>query len=102
MFEWIKKLFIKKEEPQVEEDAHLTTKPCKTCGKPITYDPSWKHIPNYCAECKAKYREDNVVKIMRRKCRACGKTFTFPSTVKHYPNYCRDCQRKFKERKANG
>ena len=109
LFEWLKRLFSKptpvadtQEHPISAQDTTEKTsvKPCKSCGKPISYDSSWEHIPNYCPECKAKYRaEHEKQKMVKRRCRSCGRTFTFPSTVKHYPNYCRECRAKFKEQK---
>lgn len=105
MFDWLKRLFSNMEEEKKSSASSvqevMPTKPCRTCGKPISYDPSWKHIPNYCKECKAKYQaEHDIPRIMRRKCKRCGRSFTFPSTIPHYPNYCRDCRAKFKEKKA--
>ena len=104
VFNWLKKLFSKPEpvaSMPIKEENKLLEKPCRTCGKPIFYDPSWEHIPNYCKECKRKYQDEhNIPKIMKRKCRSCGKQFTFPSTIKHYPNYGKDCRAKFKEKKA--
>lgn len=104
MFTWLKKLFPGKPKAVVEitEDRKMLEKPCKGCGKPIFYDPTWDHNPNFCRECKQKYRnEHEIIRIMRRKCRGCGKTFTFPSNIRHYPNYCPKCRAKFKaERKA--
>ena len=107
LFEWLKKLFSRKGEQttQAPEAPKLQTNPCKTCGKPISYDPSWTHIPNYCPECKAKYRAEHGEqrprqKMIKRTCRSCGREFTFPSTVQHWPNYCRDCRAKFKEQRA--
>ena len=92
MFDWLKKLFSKPT-PAADKKPELQTKPCKSCGKPVSFNPSWQHIPNYCPECKAKYRaEHKERKMIRRTCRSCGRTFTFPSIVKHYPNYCRECQ----------
>ena len=107
MFNWLKNIFSRKSEPianlEIKEELKLLEKPCRNCGKPISYDPSWKHIPNYCKECKEKYQaEHDIPRIMRRKCKRCGRSFTFPSTIPHYPNYCRDCRAKFKEKKANG
>lgn len=101
MFEWLKKLFGKKPAPEIKPSRETKlTKPCKGCGKPISYDPPWEHIPNYCTECKAKYRAEHPQqKKITRKCRDCGKVFSFPSTVKYYPNYCRDCRRKRKEQR---
>ena len=67
MFEWLKRLFSKptpvtdtQEHPISAQDATegMSEKPYKSCGKPISYDPSWEHIPNYCPECKAKYRAE--------------------------------------------
>ena len=102
MFDWLKRLFSKMEDekkaPASSAQDEMPTKPCRTCGKPIFYDPSWEHIPNYCKECKAKYQtEHDIPRIIRRKCKRCGRSFTFPSTIPHYPNYCRA---KFKEKKA--
>jgi len=110
MFNWLKKLFGAKgaEEasapvstpaaaPAAEEKPKLPEKPCQACGKPIPYDPAWKHIPNYCKECRDKF--DAEKGIVRRKCRSCGKTFTVPNTVKHMPNYCKACRAKFKNAK---
>ena len=104
LFEFLKKLFSKKEPETpapVVSEKKLEAKPCLTCGKPISYDPSWTHIPNYCPECKAKYRAEHPADRMKRKCRGCGKMFTIPATLEHKPNYCRDCRAKFrKEKKA--
>lgn len=102
MFDWLKKLVSRKENPMASvPEKKREIKPCKSCGKSISYNPSRDHIPNYCPECKAKYRaEHEKQKMVRRTCRSCGRTFTFPSTVKHYPNYCRECRVKFKEQKG--
>ena len=54
MFNWLKKLFSKPEPVanlEIKPEKKLLEKPCRTCGKPIFYDPSWEHIPNYCKEC---------------------------------------------------
>ena len=53
MFNWLKKLFSKPEpvaSMPIKEETKLLEKPCRTCGKPIFYDPSWEHIPNYCKD----------------------------------------------------
>ena len=106
LLDWIRKLFHhssgEKAVPAMEkpEDGRqesvpsgsMRTKPCLTCGKPVSFDPSWEHIPNYCSECKAKYRTEHNQRMIRRTCRGCGKTFAFPSTLKYYPNYCRECK----------
>jgi hypothetical protein len=50
VFNWLKKLFSKPEpvaSMPIKEEPKLLEKPCRTCGKPIFYDPSWEHIPNY-------------------------------------------------------
>ncbi len=104
MFNWFKKLFHK--EPvgvvEIEETPKLLEKPCRNCGQPVFYDPSWDHIPNYCRECKQKYQHDNdIIRVMRRTCRKCGKQFTFPSNIRHYPNYCRKCREEFKKSRQN-
>ena len=58
MFNWLKKLFSEKVVKAIEPESSVPSKsngmvekPCKTCGKPISIDPSWEHIPNYCKEC---------------------------------------------------
>ena len=90
MFDSIKKIFSKGTEPTTEPDTNpdtnpeslepeFLTKPCRTCGRPITYNPKWKFIPNYCRDCKAEYRKDTIT----RTCKSCGKTFTLPSSVQH-------------------
>ena len=100
--EWLKKMFSRKEEQPpnlvIKEEPKMVEKPCRSCGKPIFYDPKWSHIPNYCKECKQKFQEEKG--LTSRKCRSCGKTFTVPSTVKHKPNYCKTCRAKFREKKA--
>ncbi len=97
MFEWLKKLFSK-EPPAVQTQVlpaqkHME-KPCQSCGKPISYDPTWKHIPNYCADCKAKYRAER--RMITRTCKKCGKVFTVPENVQHFPNYCQTCRTKYR------
>ena len=53
MFNWLKKLFHREEKSTatvaIPETPQLLEKPCRTCGKPVFYDPSWEHIPNYSA-----------------------------------------------------
>ena len=61
MFNWLKRVFSKPEEVQVESEPRFFIKPCASCGKPITYNPAWKHIPNNCTECKTKYRADHDI-----------------------------------------
>ena len=101
MFDWLKRLLGKKpapvEEEQKTETPKMLEKPCRSCGKPILYDPNWAHAPNYCKECKRKFQEEKG--LVSRKCRSCGKTFTVPATVKHMPNYCKACRAKFREKK---
>jgi len=73
VFNWLKKIFSRKTESvasmPIKEEPKRLEKPCRTCGKPIFYDPSWEHIPNYCKECKRKYQDEHSIpKIMKRKC----------------------------------
>ena len=103
MFNWLKKLFGKKEpvaQIQITEAPKLPEKPCRNCGNPVFYDPSWEHIPNYCKDCKRKFQQSNA-KAITRKCRNCGRKISFPSTIEHYPNYCKECRMKFREKKAH-
>ena len=47
MLNWLKKLFSKPEATMpIKEENKFLEKPCRTCGKPIFYDPSWEHIDN--------------------------------------------------------
>ena len=108
LFDRIKTLFRKKEQPQPEvpqpaespKPARLK-KNCKGCGKAFSYDPSWEHIPNYCKDCKKKFAQEKEEKQragaprkIKRKCKACGRYFTFPNTLEHYPSYCSNCRKK--------
>ena len=96
MFEFLKNLFSRsnthpvKEEPLLEPE--FQTKPCRSCGRPISYNPEWEHIPNYCRECKKEYRAG----LITRTCKRCGKTFTLPESVQHWPNYCQECRARFR------
>ena len=97
MFEFLKKLLLRNNTQSTAEDALLLepefqTKPCRSCGRPISYNPEWKHIPNYCRECKKEYRAG----LITRTCKKCGKTFTLPEAVQHWPNYCHECRARFK------
>ena len=109
LIERIRNLFSGKRKPEPEPAAAAPEpkkpgrmkKPCMGCGKTISYDPSWDHIPNYCRECKEKFRTEReekqragAPKKIKRKCRACGRFFTFPNTLEHYPNYCTNCRKK--------
>ena len=96
MFEFIKKIFSQSSTKTAEEEYALEpefqTKPCKSCGRPISYNPEWKPIPNYCQECKKEYRTG----LVTRTCKGCGKKFTFPESVQHWPNYCQECRARFR------
>ena len=97
LFEFLKKLVLRNNTQSTAEDALLLepefqTKPCRSCGRPISYNPEWKHIPNYCRECKKEYRAG----LITRTCKKCGKTFTLPESVQHWPNYCQECRARFK------
>ena len=91
---FLKKLFSRSSAQPTEEEyamePEFQTKPCRSCGRPISYNPEWKHIPNYCRECKKEYRAG----LVTRTCKRCGRTFTLPESVQHWPNYCRECQAK--------
>ena len=86
--------FEEAEEPRTEHG--MITRKCKKCGKTFTLPEEVQHWPDYCQECRRKYR---IVEQITRTCRGCGKEFTFPSNVWHWPNYCRECQAKRKSRK---
>ncbi len=83
LFYWLKKLFSRKEPetsapvPSKPTPSGMAEKPCSNSGKTISFDPSWTHIPNYCPECKAKYRAEHPQKgsrkLIRRQCRSCGR-----------------------------
>ena len=109
MTHWLKRLFLRLNPdpvsdagPHFEEAAEprtehgLITRKCKKCGKTFTLPEEVQHWPDYCQECRRKYR---IVEQITRTCRGCGKEFTFPSNVWHWPNYCRECQAKRKSRK---
>ena len=96
LFGFFKKIFTRSSEtddkPREEMELEFLTKPCRTCGRPISYNPAWKHIPNYCKECKAEFRKGTIT----RTCKRCGRTFTFPESVQHWPNYCQECRNYFR------
>ena len=67
MFNWLKKLFSKPEpvaSMPIEIEPKLLEKPCRTCGKPIFYDPSWEHIPNYLCICSGRSPYDGVLEVL--------------------------------------
>ena len=76
----------------------MVTRTCKKCGKTFTLPEEVQHWPDYCQECRRKYK---IVDQITRKCRGCGEEFTFPSNIRHWPNYCRECQAKRKSWKQN-
>ncbi len=76
----------------------MITRTCKKCGKTFTLPEEVQNWPDYCQECRRKYK---IVDQVTRKCRGCGKEFTFPSNIRHWPNYCRECQAKRKSWKKN-
>ena len=99
MFGWLKKLLFDRDGKKPEERAAkdqaerrgFVTITCKKCGKTFTLPEDVQHWPDYCQECRAKYRP---VEPITRKCRRCGKAFIFPSNAKHWPKYCPECQAK--------
>ncbi len=152
MLEWLKKLFGKGKTdsdisgkqmgdvlpPAAEGAASGTddsrkaeksrpTKACKECGKPVPYDPSWRHQPNFCAECRERYRKEQKKKtekspvlaaaspaeeispekkkkgnrkMIQRTCKSCARPFSFPSSIPHWPRYCRECRKNFRREQA--
>jgi len=87
-------------QPEQNEKKRLK-KVCKGCGKTFSYDPGWEHIPNYCKECRIRFKQEKEAKQragdprkIKRKCKACGNYFTFPNTLEHYPSYCVNCRKK--------
>ena len=96
LIDFIKRLLLRGNTHPSEEELLLEpefqTKPCRSCGRPISYNPEWKHIPNYCRECKKEYRAG----LITRTCKRCGKTFTLPESVQHWPNYCQECRARFR------
>lgn len=107
LFQKIKALFHRGDR-KISEEAPPTEKPqggriqknCKNCGKVFSVDPNWKHIPNYCRDCRQKFareREEQQrqgpARRIKRICKQCGKVFTFPNTLAHYPSYCQNCRK---------
>ena len=96
MFDWIKRLYSRNqqdEKPAAAED-RIRTVTCRSCGRPVSYDPSRERIPEYCPECKAKARAERG--MITRTCKKCGKTFILPEEVQHWPDYCQECRKKYK------
>lgn len=67
LLERIRSLFAPKKkadaQPEViPEKPVRMERPCKTCGKMIPYYTSWKHLPNYCPECKRAWRAEHSAK----------------------------------------
>ncbi len=87
--------------PSGSDTPSVLTKPCKTCGKPIEYNPAWQHVPNYCPDCKAKYRAEQETKrgMVTITCKNCGKTVTLPEHVQHWPDLCQECRAKLPPQK---
>lgn len=55
-----------KEEKRAAEKATRAEKwkerSCKECGQTIRYNIEWRHIPNYCSDCKEKFRRKREAK----------------------------------------
>ena len=87
--------------PAESDTSSVLTKPCKSCGKSITYKPEWKYVPNYCQDCKAKYRAEQEAKrgLVTISCKNCGKTETLPANVQHWPDLCQECRAKLPPQK---
>ena len=69
---------------------------CRICGKTYMLPEDVQHWPNFCQECRAKYRPSEVI---TRTCRKCGKEFTFSSSLEHWPKFCSECQERYKKQK---
>ena len=95
MFDRIKKLFSRdaQDTKTASDTARKQTSLCRTCGKPIFYDPSRECVPDYCPECRAKARSERG--MITRTCKKCGNTFILPEEVQHWPDYCQECRRKY-------
>ncbi|MBR2526980.1 MAG: hypothetical protein IKE58_00685 [Blautia sp.] len=95
MFDWLNSIFNRTNPGQqsATDTPSLLTRPCKSCGRPIYYDPRRGRIPSYCQECKAKRRleRQGMVTIT---CRKCGRTVTLPEDVQHWPDLCQECRAK--------
>ena len=116
LFDKLKNLLRKTPEPEMTPAAQPKTenaqktegvrlkKACKECGKMFSYDPGWEFVPNYCKDCKQKFKKEKEEKQragaprkIKRKCKECGNFFTFPNTLAHYPSYCPNCRKRHKE-----
>ena len=110
LFEKLKNLLRKAPEPEkapeipVKAENTRLKKACKECGKMFSYDPNWEFVPNYCKDCKQKFKMEKEEKQrsgaprkIKRKCKECGNFFTFPNTLAHYPSYCPNCRKRHKE-----
>ena len=55
MLEWLKKQL----RPKAGRQSTMTidSKPCKSCGKPIYFNPLQKPIPEYCNECQSLFHD---------------------------------------------
>ena len=111
MFDWLKRLIRKEpvEEPKTEPNRQ--EKPCRACGKPVYYNPSWKHIPNYCRDCNRMFAEQRKQRTYvaapapnqpTRTCIACKKQFFYNPAWKHVPDLCYDCKEKIHGHKRVG
>ena len=106
LFDFLKKLFSNRDtvtEPDTAiapsgkaEDNQSGTRLCKTCGKPISYNPAWRNIPKYCSDCRANYKASRQSRqgMITITCKNCGKTETIPENVQHWPDLCQECRRK--------
>ena len=46
----------KKKAEKAAKEAKWKEKPCKECGRAIRYNIDWSHPPNYCPDCKEKFK----------------------------------------------
>ena len=99
MFDWLQNLVGGNRQDPASAAGHPKQRPgtitrtFKKCGARFTLPEEVQHWPDYCQECRVKYRP---VEMITRTCRGCGRSFQFESSVWHWPRYCRDCQQKRK------
>ena len=85
MFDWLKRLFARNR----QASPGTITRTCKRCGKTFTLPEEVQHWPDYCQECRAKYRLSEEI---TRTCGRCGQAFTFSSSENPWPKYCPACR----------
>ena len=87
MLDWLRTLFAGGARERASRGT--ITRTCKRCGRMFTLPEEVQHWPDYCQECRAKYRPEEAIS---RVCGRCGKRFTFSSTERQWPKTCPDCR----------